>query len=82
MKYYNILEKLSLLEYRVGQEIHIYEIGLQLFLTEKAFTDGGGNEKVSSHSLCISLLKLGLEKIFQFYTDFLMAFRNYLFILH
>lgn len=31
VKYYKTLKKLRLLEYQVGQEIHIYEIGFQLF---------------------------------------------------
>ena len=54
------------------------------FLNRESFDRRGEkkDEKVSSHFLCVSLLSLGIGRTFQFYTDFLMAFGNYLFALH
>ena len=84
MRYYRILKELRPSEYKIGQEINVNEIGFQLFFFKqrKLWQMRGKDEKVSSHFLCVSLLNLGIGRIFQFYTDFLMAFGNYLFALH
>ena len=43
VRHYRILKELRPSEYKIGQEINVFEIGFQLFFfsTEKAFTDEG-----------------------------------------